>query len=174
MSFPIGVTLFSPQNPVYLPPFVIYLSPPPAKQWTVTQPNGVYSPPGDVLYFFSGANNPFIGEQPNPGGTPAITAANFQPAPYASLPALASLVGMPVVIVFDQQAYRVADGKPSGTVYAAPAGVGPLGSYATITIPAGELLLMASFGMNTPSSQSFICPASYAQRMNWQITSIGG
>lgn len=171
MSFPMGVTLFSPQNPVYLPPFTIWLAA--ANAWQVVPADGIYAPPGAVLYFFPGPNNPFAMTQPGPGGTPNITAANFA----LGAPLTGSLVGMPMRILFAQQAYAMGDGKKSGTVYSPPGASGlpyPYSTFASITIPAGELLLLASWGMNTPCTQAFICPAAYAARMNWQITSIGG
>jgi hypothetical protein len=169
MSFPMGVTLFSPQNPKDLPPFTIYLSP--ANGWKVVQPNGVYAPAGDTLWFFAGQNQPYIMGEPGPNpASPNINASNMLLSP----PASASFVGMPLVITFDQEAFAIGDNHKSGTVYAPPSNVGLYGSYATITIPAGELLLMASWGLNTPCTQAFICPASYAVRMAWQITSIGG
>ena len=58
MSFPMGSILVSVQNPAFLPPLILYLAAPPAPQWKVAQPNGIYAPPGDVLYFFAGPNDP--------------------------------------------------------------------------------------------------------------------
>ncbi len=170
MSFPMGSILVSVQNPAFLPPLILYLAAPPAPQWKVAQPNGIYAPPGDVLYFFAGPNDPTKPAEPGTGGSPNLNAGNVLMIP----PASASFVGNPLALLFDQQAYRIADGVKSGTVYAPPSNIGQFGRFATITIPAGELLLFASWGMNTPSSQCFICPASYAQRMAWQITTWGG
>ena len=165
-----GSRLFAVQDMTYLPPFTVYLSP--SNKWKVIAADGIYGlPAGEVLYFIPARNNPFVPDQPSQGGTPTISASNFL---YTGAAATGSVTGMPLCIVFDQQAYRVADGKPSGTVYALPTGVGPSGGYATITIPSGELLLMADFGMNVPCTQVFICPVSYAVRMNWQITPLAG
>ena len=165
-----GSRLFAVQDMTYLPPFTICLSP--INNWKVVPADGIYGlPAGERLFFIPARNNPFVPDQPNQGGTPTISASNFL---YTGAAATGSVVGMPLFIAFDNQAYRVADGKPSGTVYAPPTGVGPFGSYATVTIPSGELLLMADFGMNVPCSQVFICPVAYAVRMNWQITPIGG
>src|SRR5208337_4687565 len=99
MSFPLGVSLFSPQSPVYQPPFTIWLTP--SNKWQVIQPNGVYAPVGDLLYFFPQPNNPYIATEPGPGASPLVTAANF---PLGS-PVTGSFVGMPLFIAFDQQAY---------------------------------------------------------------------
>lgn len=169
MSFPRGVPLIGIQDLAFLPSFTIWLTA--ANGWKVVPSNGIYAPPGDVLYFFAAPDNPYIPGQRGAGNMPNIVAANFLMAP---LPPIASFVGNPLCIVFDQQAYRVADGKPSGTTYAPPSGSGPMGAYASITIPAGELFLTASWGLNQPSSQAFVCPAAYAARMGWQISSIGG
>jgi len=168
MSFPRGVPLCSPQNPVFLPPFTVYLTA--SNGWRVVQPNGVYAPPGDSLFFFGGADDPYNVGEPGPGGEPNICAGNLVINP----PAGASIVGMPLVIAFDQQAYRVADGKPSGTAILPPSGSGIYGGYARLVIPAGELLLMSEYKIGLPSQQAFICPAAYAQQMGWQITSFGG
>jgi len=172
MSLPIGVSLFSPQNPTYLPPFTIWLTP--NNAWKIVPADGIYAPPGDVLWFLPGQNNPYVAGEPGPNpASPNITAANFA----LSGPPSASFVGMPLRILWDPLGYAMGDGKKSGTMYAPPGASGlpyPYSTFASITIPSGELLLLASWGMNTPCSQAFICPASYAVRMNWQITSLGG
>jgi hypothetical protein len=165
MSFPMNVTLFSPQNPATLPPFTIWLAA--ANAWKIVPADGIYAPPGDVLYFFGGANNPYSATSQN------ITAANFS----LSASPTGSLVGMPLRILWDSQAYQIGDGRKSGTVYAPPGASGLPGAYATyasITIPAGELLLLASWGMNTPCTQAFVAPIAYVRRMNWNVQSLGG
>jgi hypothetical protein len=172
MSFPIGSKLFSPQNPAYLPAFTLWLTA--NNAWKVVPADGIYAPPGDVLTFFPGPNNPYLPGEPGPANTPNITAANFMLGP---LPATGSLVGMPLRILWDPQGYAIGDGKKSGTVYAPPGASGltyPYSTFASITVPAGELLLLADFGAKIPCTQAFICPVSYAKRMNWQIQSLGG
>jgi hypothetical protein len=159
------ITLLSAQSPKYLPPFVIYLQP--GSKAFITQPNGCYFDPSDVLYLYPGANIPSLPDGTGPGQTPSVTASMFPPGlPTPGVPGpgggigipgiIAQFSGQPLVLAFLQQgpgSFRVGDGQKSGTTFVPagstyavtfPPGVGgpkPIVTGPCIVIPSGELLL---------------------------------
>jgi hypothetical protein len=165
-------TLWTPQNPAFLPPFKIFLQP--GSQAKVVPPRGIYFAPGETLYFYGGADLPNLMEQPGPGNSPSAAAATFLPGMPPAV--IASFTGMPLVIQFQQDgaAYAWGDGRGSKVVLQPGNGLqGTLAVGPSIVIFSGELLLMTDVRQGLGSQNIFIAPAAWALS-RYNIQSFGG